>query len=113
MARIPSPVGRAAAAALLAPATPASAHGFGQRYDLPLPLTLWVSAAGLTIVISFVVVAMFMREQTTARDYTRIDLLRIPLVRGLASPIVGDTIRALVALIFLLTLVAGLIGVQE
>jgi hypothetical protein len=35
------------------------------------------------------------------------------LVRGLASPIVGDTIRALVALIFLLTLVAGLIGVQD
>jgi hypothetical protein len=54
-----------------------------------------------------------MREQMTARDYTRIDLLRIPLVRGLASPIIGDTIRALVALIFLLTLVAGLIGVQD
>jgi hypothetical protein len=102
-----------AAATVLISATPAFAHGFGQRYDLPLPLTLWVSAAGLTIVISFVVVAMFMREQTTARDDTRIDLLRIPLVRGLASPIVGDTIRALVALIFLLTVVAGLIGVQD
>jgi hypothetical protein len=113
MPSIPDRIGGVAAATVLVSATPTFAHGFGQRYDLPLPLTMWVSAAGLTIVISFVVAAMFMREPTTARDYTRIDLLRIPLVRGLASPIVGDTIRALVALIFLLTLVAGLIGVQE
>jgi hypothetical protein len=113
MPSTPDRIGGVAVATVLVSATPAFAHGFGQRYDLPLPLTLWVSAAGLTIVISFVVVAMFMGEQKTARDDTRIDLLRMPLVRGLASPIVGDTIRALVAFIFLLTLVAGLIGVQD
>ena len=29
------------------------AHGFGQRYDLPLPLWLYLSGAALTVALSF------------------------------------------------------------
>jgi hypothetical protein len=34
-------------------------HGFGERYDLPVPLWLWVTGAGATIVLSFVIVGVF------------------------------------------------------
>ncbi len=43
-------------------ASPAAAHGFGQRYDLPLPLGLWVLGAGATIVLTFAVTALYLRE---------------------------------------------------
>src|SRR5262249_56223331 len=51
----------AAAASLYALATPAQAHGFGQRYDLPLPLTLYVTGACVAIVVTFLVVGLFFR----------------------------------------------------
>src|SRR6266446_215622 len=34
-------------------------HGFGQRYDLPAPLALYLFAAGGVVVVSFVLVVMF------------------------------------------------------
>ena len=43
-------------------ASPAAAHGFGQRYDLPLPLGLWVLGASATIVLTFAVTALYLRE---------------------------------------------------
>src|SRR5215472_13491349 len=37
---------------------PVYGHGFGARYDLPLPLTLWIVGAACAIVLSFVVVSI-------------------------------------------------------
>ncbi len=37
------------------------AHGFGQRYDLPVPLWLWVTGGAAAVVLSFVVVGVFVR----------------------------------------------------
>lgn len=39
----------------------AAAHGFGQRYDLPVPLFLYLSGAAAAVVLSFVVMAAFVR----------------------------------------------------
>ena len=39
----------------------AEAHGFGERYDLPVPLWLYLYGAGATVLVSFVVVGMFLR----------------------------------------------------
>ena len=47
-------------AAALSPAT-AYAHGFGERYDLPVPLWLYVTGAGAAVALSFVVIGLFMR----------------------------------------------------
>ncbi|HJS78705.1 MAG TPA: hypothetical protein VJ778_14925, partial [Burkholderiales bacterium] len=49
------------AAALLAPAL-AQAHGFGTRYELPLPLAVYLASAGLTIILSFLAMAWFSRR---------------------------------------------------
>jgi hypothetical protein len=55
---------------------PASAillHGFGQRYDLPIGLALYLYAAAGVVVISFVLVALFTGEQVGAKalEYPR------------------------------------------
>ncbi len=52
----------------LAIATPAAAHGFGQRFDLPLPLAFWVTGAGASIVLSFVVMAIFVKERAVGEE---------------------------------------------
>ena len=45
----------------------AEAHGFGERYDLPVPLWLYLYGAGATVLVSFVVVGMFLRGRPGAR----------------------------------------------
>ncbi|HWO45377.1 MAG TPA: hypothetical protein VNO87_07285 [Methylomirabilota bacterium] len=42
-------------------------HGFGQRYDLPASLALYLFAAGGVVVISFVLVVMFASDQVGAK----------------------------------------------
>src|ERR1700736_3941074 len=42
--------------------SPALAHGFGQRYDLPIPLSLYIWGAGATVALSFVCFALFLRR---------------------------------------------------
>jgi len=42
-------------------------HGFGQRYDLPASLWLYLFAAAGVVVISFVMVVVFAGEQVGAR----------------------------------------------
>src|ERR1700740_115460 len=53
-------------------ATSAEAHGFGQRYDLPLPLSLYLFGTAAAVVLSFVIVGLFGRHAPGASGYTRI-----------------------------------------
>src|SRR5215475_15458673 len=76
----------AAAVAATCLATPASAHGFGQRYDLPIPLSFYLVGVAAAIVVSFVIVGLFVREGPRVRAYPRIDLLGTPLGRWMAGP---------------------------
>jgi hypothetical protein len=39
-----------------------TAHGFGQRYDLPLPLGIYLTGAALAVAFSFVVMFFFYAE---------------------------------------------------
>ncbi len=52
-----------------------SAHGFGERYDLPVPLALYLGAAGLAIIFSFVVIAFFIRGKRPVQDYPRLNII--------------------------------------
>lgn len=51
----------ALAAATVLRATPAEAHAFGARYDLPLPLELYLAAAGMAVAASFFAALLFLR----------------------------------------------------
>lgn len=104
---------RAAAAALLvAWSTAALAHGFGERYDLPVPLWLYLWGAGAAVLLSFGVVAYFLRA-APSRRYPRLDLLRVPLLRLLATRPVRTALRVASVVTFLLVVVAGLIGTPQ
>jgi hypothetical protein len=93
--------------------TPAHAHGFGQRYDLPIPLSFYLFGTAAAIVITFVLVGLFVRERPRARARAQVDLLAISFGRLLAgrAPVAAFKLFALVA--FLVTIIAGFVGDQN
>jgi len=91
----------------------AHAHGFGARYDLPIPLSLYLAGAGLTVAVSFVMLAIFMRSAPASGEYRRINLTRTAWGRLLVAPGVLLACRTLAVALFLLTVAAGLFGVQS
>jgi hypothetical protein len=98
-------IGLAASAAL-----PAAAHGFGQRYDLPLPLTLYLCGAALTVAVSCVMLMLFVRRAPAARVAPTFDLLATAPGRALAAPIVVGALRLAAVALYVLVLVAGYVG---
>ena len=59
---------------LLAPKS-VFAHGFGERYDLPVPLDYFLVGAAAAVALSFVVIGLFVQRQPAASRYPRLDLL--------------------------------------
>jgi len=103
----------AAIAGACAFTAPAWAHGFGQRYDLPLPLSLYLFGTAAAVIVSFVVVGLFARHTPGARGYPRIDLLAHPLGRWLAHPVLLALLKLITAGVFILTVTAGFCGNQD
>ena len=90
----------------------ALAHGFGQRYDLPVPLWLWAAAAAAAVVLSFVIIGLVVNASPGARGYWRLNLLRFPLGRVLASRRVRLAARLVSVALLALILAASLLGDQ-
>jgi hypothetical protein len=111
MARLPHRSFAAAAiAAVVFLPGPALAHAFGQRYDLPLPLLLYVGGAGATVALSFVVMARFVREGRAGRAPWRLDLGHSFAGRLMTHPWVIAALQALSVAIFLLVLLSAFFG---
>jgi hypothetical protein len=91
----------------------ADAHGFGQRYDLPVPLWLYLLGASAAVLLSFVAVGVFVRGAPTGRTYPRFSLLQRPLGRALTHPVLVQGIKVLSVGMFLLVTAAGLFGTQS
>ena len=85
-------------------------HGFGQRYDLPVPLWLWVTGAGATIVLSFVIVGVFSRNDGAKTAYSRFNLLNVGLLRCLAHRVPLAIVRAVAVIFLIATVLAGFVG---
>ncbi len=88
----------------------AHAHGFAQRYDLPVPLGLYIGGAAAAVALSFVVVAFFLRGHRTFETYPRFNLLSTWPGRALANPALLALIRLLSVAMLVLVVVAGYIG---
>ncbi|MFQ5914879.1 MAG: hypothetical protein ACE5JS_17060 [Nitrospinota bacterium] len=101
------------AMALCMEAAPAAAHAFGERYDLPVPLWLYLIGAGAAVVLSFVVMALFVRGAPELHGYPRFNLLRWRAGRLLAHSYTLSFIRLLSVSLFILILAAGLFGNQD
>jgi hypothetical protein len=93
--------------------TPAAAHGFGQRYELPLPLSLYLFGAAAVVALSFVVFGMFVRRPGGPLIRPPVDLLATPVGGMLAHPGVILSLRLAVLGLFVVAILAGLIGDQN
>jgi hypothetical protein len=89
--------------------TPACAHGFGQRYDLPIPLSFYLAGVAAAVVVSFIIVGLFVRAAPRAESYPRLDLFVLPLVRVLA-PATALALKLLALAVFIVTVMAALRG---
>jgi hypothetical protein len=94
---------------LLAPVA-AFAHGFAQRYDLPVPLNLYLAGAAATVALSFLVIAFFLRGEGTVASYPVFDLLSILPGKLIANPLFIHILRLASVAFFLLVILAGLFG---
>ena len=97
-------------------AGPALAHGFGQSYNLPVPLWLYLYGAAAAVVLSFIPLAMFAGEgqdPDAAYRYPRFDMFRVGIFRALlnARPLVAG-LRVFSVALLLLVIFAGLFGEQ-
>lgn len=94
--------------------TLASAHGFGQRIDLPLPLNLYLSGAGAMVAVSFLLIGLIRHKGEHIDQYPRYNLLSVGWIRNLAeSKILIESVKAFFVMVFLLVIVAGLFGRQS
>jgi hypothetical protein len=99
----------AAAAAPLSAAAPAGAHGFGQRYDLPVPLSLYLAGAATAVALSFVVIALFARRLPAVAPPREPRLA----TRGTDWPAATFVGQVLAVALFVLVVVAGWFGNQN
>jgi hypothetical protein len=97
----------------MAVSTGADAHGFGQRYDLPLPLALYLSGAALTVVVSCVMFAVYIRTVAKEAGYPRFDLLATRVGRALVSTPFIALLRFVALVLYLFVIFAGFAGEQN
>jgi len=109
--RLSSAAGAAAVTALAA--SQASAHAFGTRYDLPIPLGIYLASAGVVVLGSFVVLARFLRYRGEIGDAPQIDLLCLPGMRWLGASLFQNTFGVISVALFGLLLCAGFFGNED
>ena len=103
-----------AAAGLAASAVPVHAHGLGQRYDLPIPLSYFLVGAAAAVALSFVVIGLFVRHEGGTFRYPRLDLLRVRwLGTVLKSGITLTCARLASVFLFVLVLATALFGTDN
>jgi hypothetical protein len=93
-------------------ATPAGAHGFGQRYDLPIPLSFYLWGAGAAVAFSFVIFAFFLTAERAVRPLPS----RACATKGgayTAGIAVAAILRAASVVLFVLVVIAGFLGDQN
>jgi hypothetical protein len=91
---------------------PAYGHGFGLRYDLPLPLVLWIIGAASTVLLSFLIVAITVRSNASVKAPTQLNLLRWQITNAVTGGKTRLIARLLAVAALILIVVAGIIGDQ-
>ena len=94
--------------------SPVYGHAFGQRYDLPIPLSYFLIGAAATVALSFVVIGMFVQKASEGFAYPRLNLLKIPVVGALlSSGVAAIAIRTLSVAMFALLPLTGFLGTNR
>ena len=93
-------------------ASPVYAHAFGQRYDLPIPLSYFMAGAAATVALSFVIIGMFLKGGGAEYQYPRFNLLALPGT-ALTSRIKSGVARVLSVLLLLLVIATSFVGTDN
>ena len=91
-------------------ATAASAHAFGARYDLPLPLDIYLAGAGLAILLTFVVSAVLLNPGRRLFYSAEIDIAATAPVTALGAKCLRRLAATLSLAIFILILATAFFG---
>lgn len=86
-------------------AKPASAHGIGETYSLPIPLEYYILGAATAVAISFFALSLFAQRKDT-----------LPVEKSLSVPGLPYVIKALRGLglgLIILTIFTGLLGADQ
>ena len=98
----------------LLPFNMAYGHAFGQRFDLPIPLEYYLTGAAGVVFFSFILVALFSKIPVVNNvGYPHINLFRWSWLRALSDARLVNLLRFIVVVIFVLTVLAGLLGTQS
>ncbi len=90
---------------LISTPTTAWPHAFGERYDLPAPLSYFVIGAAATVALSFIVAALFVRRAPSESGDAG---LVVPL--GPLLPILRRLVQTIGVIALLLVVIGGLFG---
>ncbi len=87
------------------------AHGVGERYDLPIPLTFFMFGGAAVVVLSFVIMGLFTSNLPTSQKYPRYDLLKLRLASNFAkNKLFIEIIKILSVLVFVLVIATAFFG---
>ncbi len=84
--------------------SPAYAHAFGQLYTLPIPLWLYLYGAGAALVVSFLIIGFFAKEDSS---------LTLPKINIKLPSAAIFFLKVLSIFLFLLTILTGFFGSQS
>ena len=100
----------AAIAMALGAASTARAHGFGDRYDLPVPLSFFAVGSGAAVVLSFAIIGIVVDVEKGALRYPRFDLFQAKRSRFLMGKLAVWLVRLVSVFLFFLLLAAAFFG---
>ena len=82
------------------------AHGIGQSYTLPIPLTFYLGGSAAVVLISFIIISLFIRPYQSEKSNGAKLLFKIPTF-------IEDFIKVLSIFLLLLVITTGLFGNQQ
>jgi hypothetical protein len=89
---------------------PVSAHGVGERYDVPMPLSLFIAGGAITVVLSFVMVGLTIRASTEQINYPKLNLFGWKTVARICIGPITSLVKVMAVAIFLVVLVTACFG---
>ena len=89
---------------------PVYAHGFGERYDLPVPLSYFMAGGATAVILSFVLIGSVAGGEARRFDYPRLNLLRYSWVRAALSRPALLPVKLMSVFLLGLVVATGLFG---
>ena len=91
--------------------TAALAHGFGERYDLPIPLYLYVIGGGLTVTISIFFISFMLKKVDSSFEYSKFNFSTN--ISEKLSFLLVSFVRVISIFVFVICIISGFVGDQQ